>query len=65
MKIYLILGLITIGIIFVISYFLYWAVFQGQFDDIEDQADAILLDDDRTAHLVDEESQQKNSDGSI
>ncbi|MDO5666418.1 MAG: cbb3-type cytochrome oxidase assembly protein CcoS [Alcaligenaceae bacterium] len=55
MKIYLILGTITIVIIAFISFFLYWAVFKGQYDDIDEKGDSILYDDDRTSHLVTEE----------
>ena len=51
MKIYMILGSLAVGFIIFISYFLYWAVFQGQFDDIDEKGDSILLDDDSTSHL--------------
>ena len=45
MKIYMILGAITIVIIAFISFFLYWAVFKGQYDDIDEKGDSILFDD--------------------
>lgn len=51
MKIYMILGSLAVGFVIFISYFLYWAVFQGQFDDIDEKGDSILLDDDSTSHL--------------
>ena len=51
MKIYMILGSLAVGFVIIISYFLYWAVFQGQFDDIDEKGDSILLDDDSTSHL--------------
>lgn len=51
MKIYMILGSLAVGFVIFISYFLYWAVFQGQFDDIDEKGDSILLDDDNTSHL--------------
>ncbi|NLA89777.1 MAG: cbb3-type cytochrome oxidase assembly protein CcoS [Alcaligenaceae bacterium] len=52
MKIYMILGAITIVIIAFISFFLYWAVFKGQYDDIDEKGDSILFDDDSTSQLV-------------
>ena len=51
MKIYLILGSLTIVFIGFISFFLYWAVFKGQYDDIDEKGDSILYDDDSTSHL--------------
>ncbi|HZJ97292.1 MAG TPA: cbb3-type cytochrome oxidase assembly protein CcoS [Oligella sp.] len=47
----MILGSLAVGFVIFISYFLYWAVFQGQFDDIDEKGDSILLDDDSTSHL--------------
>ena len=52
MKIYMILGSLAVGFIAFISYFLYWAIFKGQYDDIDEKGDSILLDDDNTSHLV-------------
>lgn len=52
MKVYMILGLLTVFFIFFIGYFLYWAVFKGQYDDIEEKGDSILYDDDNTSHLT-------------
>ena len=51
MKIYMILGSLAVGFVIFICYFLFWAVFQGQFDDIDEKGDSILLDDDSTSHL--------------
>lgn len=56
MKIYMILGSLAVGFVIFISYFLYWAVFQGQYDDIDENADSILLDDDDTSHLAKNDS---------
>lgn len=64
MKIYMILGMITVVIIAFISFFLYWAVFKGQYDDIDEKGDSILYDDDRTSHLVEDNcnKDKNNSD---
>ncbi|CAM5185215.1 cbb3-type cytochrome oxidase assembly protein CcoS [Oligella ureolytica] len=51
MKIYMILGILAVAFVIFISYFLYWAIFQGQYDDIDEKGDSILLDDDNTSHL--------------
>lgn len=59
MKIYMILGSLAVGFVIFISYFLYWAVFQGQYDDIDENGDSILLDDDDTSHLVKNDSSEQ------
>ncbi|NLJ51176.1 MAG: cbb3-type cytochrome oxidase assembly protein CcoS [Alcaligenaceae bacterium] len=62
MKVYMILGILTVIIIAFISYILYWAVFKGQFDDIDEKGDSILLDDDSTSHLVTVEKDKQSND---
>lgn len=62
MKVYMILGILTVIIIAFISYILYWAVFKGQFDDIDEKGDSILLDDDSTSHLVTAEKDKQSND---
>ena len=56
MQIYIILGSLAVGFVIFISYFLYWAIFQGQYDDIDEKGESILLDDDDTSHLADNDS---------
>lgn len=46
MKIYLILIVIAVCFVGFIGYFLYWAIFKGQYEDIEAKSDMILRDDD-------------------
>lgn len=59
MKIYIILGVLAVGFVIFISYFLYWAIFQGQYDEIDEKGESILLDDDNTSHLADTDSSEK------
>lgn len=46
--------LIPISLLFVlvIGAALWWAIFAGQFDDSKAAGESVLLDDDRTDHLV-------------
>ena len=60
MKVYMILGILTVFIVFFISFCLYWAVFKGQYDDIDKEGNSILLDDDSTSHLVKQDNNNQS-----
>ena len=62
MKGYMSLCIQTVIIIAFFSYILYLAVFKGQFDDIDEKGDSILLDDDSTSHLVTIEKDKQSND---
>lgn len=51
---------ISIILAFIIGWFFWWSGKSGQFDDLEGPAHRILMDDDSTNSLLEQENEKQN-----